>query len=145
MILDYLMEKFYTADKYRTPYYNGWAEIYVNPSPREMRDIARAEENDEQSIRMAVDQAGNVYAWIYKILHDKMEQILGKKWILRFEYNYPEKEIWLGGGTLPAVWKKFGGEPMAEKLSRSIPGLHGIKFSDPGVTEDDYAWKKAEI
>ena len=138
MILNYLVEEFLTGDNYRTAYHKGWAEIYTDPTHREMRDIANADNNDEDSIRLATDSDGNVYAWIYSILHDEMERILGKKWALRFEYNYPHKDLWLGGGTSPETWEKYGSEDLIVQLGRSIPGLKEIKFVDSG----DIAWEK---
>jgi len=134
MILTYLVEKFLTGDKYRTSYHNGWAEIYKNPTAREMRDIANAEDNDEDSIRLGVDENGKVYAWIYTILHDEMEKILGKKWVLNFEYNYPEKDLWLGNGD----WEQYGSEELVKLLSIAVPGLKSIKYSN----QDGTAWEK---
>lgn len=134
MVLTYLVEKFLTGDKYRTQYHNGWAEIYKNPTAREMRDIANADENDEDSIRLGVDGDGNVYAWIYTILHDEMEKILGKKWALRFEYNYPHKELWMGDGD----WEQYGTEDLIKNLGISVPGLNAIKYSN----SDGIAWEK---
>ena len=138
MILNYLVEEFLTGDKYRTAYHDGWAEIYKNPTAREMRDIANADNNDEDSIRLAVDANGNVYAWIYTILHEEMAKILNKNWLLRFEYNYPEKVMWLGSDSDEGDWEKHGSEDTLKKLSIAVPGLNAIKYSNI----DGNAWEK---
>jgi len=136
MILTYLVEKFLTADKFRTEYYDGYAEIFVNPNSSEMKDIAIADENDENSVRLAVDKSGNVYAWIYTILHDEMEDILNKEWVLRFEYNYPDNVIWLGGKDVN--WKKYGTNDVVKQLIRAVPKLTTIQYSN----KDGNAWEK---
>ncbi len=137
MIIDYLIEEFLTGEKFNTPHHKGYAEIYTNPTYREIRDVARADDNDEQSVRLGVTADGTVYAWIYTILHDEMSKYLKKDWALRFEYNFPQKDLWLGADTSPEEWEKYGTDKLITILQRGIPGLNKINYSD----NDDIAWE----
>jgi len=138
MILNYLVEKFLTGDNYRTSYHDGYAEIFTNPTPSEIKDIANAENNEEASVRLAVDKNGTLYAWIYTLLHDDMEGILGKDWVLKLEYNYPDTVAWLGGDSAKKEWKKYGTNNVINKLINAIPSLNVIKYSNINGN----AWEK---
>ena len=140
MVLNYILEDLYDADHYNTRYYDGYAEIYINPNDREIRNIATAKDNEEKSVRMGLDSEGNLFAWHYKMLHDDMEKELDKKFILRFLYNYPEKFVWLGSGTMVPVWNKFGTDEVTHKLEKAISGLQSIKY--PDAMGADTAWEK---
>jgi len=135
-----LNEAFLTGDNYRTEYHKGYAEIFKNPAPKEIKEIAKADNNDDASVRLAMDANGDIYAWIYTILHDEMEDILKKEWVLRFEYAYPTKEIFLGSGTSSEDWETYGSPEVVGKLQRTIPPLTTIKFAD--ANEKDVAWQK---
>ncbi len=138
MILNYLVEKFLTGNNYRTSYHDGYAEIFTNPKASEIKDIANAENNDENSVRLAVDTNGTLYAWIYTLLHDDMDDILDKEWTLKFEYNYPDKVVWLGEDSAKKDWKKYGTNDVVKNLMIAIPGLTTIKYS----TLNGNAWEK---
>ena len=124
-----LLEKFLTAEKFSSENFNGYAEIYVNPTSSEMKEIATHEDNDESGIRLATDDAGNVFAWNYLLLHDQMEYYLKKKWALRFEYTYSDSTLYTASHTTPKEWKRYFNDKMLAKLKRAIPNMDKIEMS----------------
>ena len=136
MVIDYLRhemnEDFYTADHVKTPYYEGYVEVFKNPNHREMLSIVRDKDNDQHSVRMGMDNAGNLFAWKYHVVHSDMEKILDIPWSIRFVYKHPNKFVSLGSGSFEVVWEKYGNRVM-DKLNDAIEDLQQVQSSDGKV------------
>ena len=120
-----LDEQFLTGEKrkYLTGY-NGYIEVFKNPTASEFTSIATQEDNDKKAIRIGLFN-GDVYAWMYKAFHDDMTKVLGIMWDVRLIYVYPSREIKLGSSQDATKFMSDADEH-AELIKRYIPPISKI-------------------
>jgi hypothetical protein len=78
-----LNEAFLTGVNIRGKY----VEVYKNPTPSDLKDIQKDENNTEKSIRLGFDEDNKMYAWSGEILHQWMETAIKKIFLFKFDYS----------------------------------------------------------
>lgn len=77
----------------------GALEVFMNPTPDEMRDIPSM-----PYARGFLDSRGNVYFWDVEVFHDEIKRKMRGNWVAHLEIDVSGKELWVMGLT-PSVPK----------------------------------------
>lgn len=123
---EYLTEMLYTADKIVSPYFKGYAEIFKNPTRKEVLEIMQAAQMD--GVRFGVDRLGNIFAWDDSILHADMSRRLKKDWVVMLQYTMGSPTLYLSSGSDKKDWEKAGGDDLVDRFNRMLPMIHSIEM-----------------
>ena len=134
-VLDYLSEELYDASHMKTPFYDGYVEVFHTPTSREMKDIGTTD-NSTQGIRMGIDTNGDLYAWRSEALHAEISDQFGLQWLVRLLYVYPNDYVSLSGGTFKVLWDKVKDKALVD-LVHAIPNLKEVRNA-----ENEVIWSK---
>jgi hypothetical protein len=121
----YFVESFYKGDNFIFDTYNGYAEIYLNPTHLELKTIAH--DSYDHGIRFGIDAKGNMYAWIEDILHDYMEKYLKTSWKVRLEHTLGRDVLYLATGDNGKYWNEYG-KPKIDYFKEIMPTIKKIEM-----------------
>jgi len=136
----YLTEKFYKADHFTTEYFDGYAEIFVDPTAKELISVMK--DSSDHGVRLAVSK-GKIYAWTEDILHEEMERILKTQFDLKLQYTKGHTVLWLGSPTeMRKKWERVG-HPLVAKFKTMMPAIETIQMTlpDRGDKNDGVVWE----
>ena len=110
--------------------------VYKNSNPSEILKILK--NSVMNSVRLGIDESGDVYFWDASVLHSDMMRVLGKMWIATFIYSK-------GNTTIKTndQYSRKAIEKMFETDDEFIKGINHLKKLN--IKAIDYSFGKKTL
>ena len=141
-ILRYLQESFHDYVTINNQYRGkSNVELYKDPTPKEIRRAA-VDSYEESFVRLAMNRAGELFAWNGETLHKDMQKAAHESWAVRFLLNTKSNIVQVYSSQSESDirnWEKYKHLAIPE-LVKAIPN---IKHIEDQFTEE-VLWTKGD-